>query len=140
MANLNINKSIIGGRIASEVNLKATQNGTFVCSFTIAVSRKGKREETDFINCVAWRSMAEFISKHFHKGSSICIVGNIQTRSWEDGDGKKKYATEVIVDEASFVDSKSESIASESPAEVIPTTETEGFLDVTDEQLPPFFN
>lgn len=107
MANLNLNKVIIGGRLTSDVELKSIEQGISVASFSIAVARKGKREETDFIPCVAWRSRAEFISKYFRKGSSICVVGNIQTRSWETPDGKR-YKTEVVVEETMFVDSKSE--------------------------------
>lgn len=111
MANLNLNKVILGGRLTADVELKTTPSGIFVCSFTLAVNRKFQKEgeqQADFINCVAWRSTAEFISKYFRKGSSLCIVGNIQTRTWSDNDGNKRYATEVVVDEATFVDSKSE--------------------------------
>jgi single-strand DNA-binding protein len=79
-----------------------------VSTFSIAVNRRGKKDVTDFINCVAWRQTAEFISKYFGKGSSICIAGQIQVRSWSDSNGNKKYATEVIADEAYFVDSKAE--------------------------------
>lgn len=109
MANLNLNKVILGGRITNDLELKQTPSGVCVCSFTIAVARKyGKEQQTDFINCVAWRNTAEFVAKYFGKGASICIVGSIQTRSWEDKTGKKQFATEVIVDEAMFVDSKAE--------------------------------
>lgn len=112
MANLHLNKSILCGRLTADVELKQTQSGVSVCAFTLAVNRsriKDKPQQTDFINCVAWRQTAEFISKYFGKGSSLCIVGSIQTRSWEDQQGQKRYATEVVVDEASFVDSKNES-------------------------------
>ena len=108
MANLNINKSVLGGRLTADVELKQTPNGVSVCAFTVAVNRKGNQKETDFINCVAWRNTAEFISKYFSKGSSICVTGSIQTRSWTDQSGQKRYATELIVDDAYFVDSKSE--------------------------------
>lgn len=111
MANFNFNKVILGGRLTSDVELKQTQGGISVCSFSIAVNRKtGKVEETktDFINCTAWRATAEFIHRFFGRGSSICVVGTIQTRNWEDQNGQKRYATEVVVDEAMFVDSKSE--------------------------------
>lgn len=115
MANFNLNKTVLGGRLTADVELKQTPNGVPVASFTIAVTRKADREKADFINCVAWRNTAEFISKYFSKGSSICVAGAIQTRSWEDSNGQKRYATEVIVDDAYFVDSKSES-ASAAPA------------------------
>lgn len=108
MANFNLNKVILGGRITSDIELKQTQDGVPVCSFSVAVARKSKENKSDFINCVAWRNNAEFISKYFRKGSSICITGNIQTRAWEK-DGQKRYATEIIVEETCFVDSKSDS-------------------------------
>ncbi len=108
MANINLNKVILGGRLTSQPELKQTPQGVAVTTFSIAVNRRGKKDETDFINCVAWRQTAEFISKYFGKGSSICIVGQIQTRSWNDSNGNKRYATEVITDEAYFVDNKAE--------------------------------
>jgi single-strand DNA-binding protein len=111
MANFNFNKVILGGRLTAEPELKQTPNGTPVVSFSVAVNRrvaKGAEQKTDFITCVAWRQTAEFISRYFHKGSCICIVGNIQVRSWTDQNNQKRYATEVIVDEANFVDSASE--------------------------------
>ena len=111
MANFNINKTILGGRLTADVELKQTQSGVSVCSFNLAVNRKAgkdKEQQTDFIACVAWRQTAEFIAKYFKKGSSLCIVGNIQTRTWTDQNNQKRFTTEVIVDEALFVDSKSD--------------------------------
>lgn len=117
MANFNLNKVILGGRLTQNPELKQTQSGVMVLSFSIAVNRRyasknddGSRNqpEADFINCVAWRQQAEFISRYFHKGSCICIVGNIQTRTYNDQQGNKRYVTEVVVDESYFVDSKSE--------------------------------
>jgi single-strand DNA-binding protein len=111
MGALNLNKTILGGRLTADVELKQTASGVSVCSFTLAVNRRRSSEgeqTADFINCVAWRSTAEFISKYFRKGSSLCIVGNIQTRSWTDQNGQKRFATEVIADEAMFVDSRNE--------------------------------
>ena len=109
MSNLNLNKVILGGRLTSDVELKTTPTGVSVASFTIAVSRKGADRKTDFINCVAWRNTAVFVSKYFKKGSSICVTGEIQVRDWTDNNNQKRYATEVKVDEAMFVDSKNES-------------------------------
>lgn len=115
MANFNLNKVILGGRLTADPELKQTPSGVSVISFTVAVnrrfaSRNGEQSETqaDFINCQAWRNTAEFISKYFRKGSSICVVGSIQTRSWQDNQGQRRYATEVVVDEANFVDSRNE--------------------------------
>lgn len=114
MANFNMNKVILGGRLTGDVELKATPQGVSVCSFSIAVNRRTSKEQeqqADFINCVAWRSTAEFISKYFKKGSSISIVGSIQTRSWTDNNGNNRYATEVKADEAYFVDGKNDNQA-----------------------------
>ncbi|MBO5744720.1 MAG: single-stranded DNA-binding protein [Clostridia bacterium] len=112
MANFNFNKVILGGRLTADPELKQTPNGIPVTSFTVAVNRRSSKAEqrtADFINCVAWRQQAELISRYFRKGSCICIVGNLQVRTWNDQNGQKRYATEVIVDEANFVDSASES-------------------------------
>lgn len=116
MANLNLNKVILGGRITRDLELKTTQSGVSVCTFTIAVNRKvssaNGEKQTDFINCVAWRATADFVSKYFSKGSSVCVVGNIQTRSYDDKSGQKRVATEIIVEDAMFVDSKSDNATS----------------------------
>lgn len=111
MANFNFNKVILGGRLTSDPELKTTQSGVQVTSFRLAVNRRGKDGETDFISVTAWRKTAEFITQFFRKGSSICITGSLQTRSWEGQDGQKRTVTEVQADEAFFVDSKSESSA-----------------------------
>ncbi len=114
MSNLNLNKVVLGGRLTADPELKQTQSGVSVTSFSIAINRRFSRnseqgEQTDFINLVAWRQTAEFITKYFRKGSAICVTGSIQTRSWQDQQGQKRYATEVVVDEAMFVDSRNES-------------------------------
>ena len=108
MSSLNLNKVVLSGRLTSKPELKVTPSGINVCSFSIAIKRRGA-EESDFINCQAWRKTAEFISQYFDKGSAICVTGSIQTRSWNDNNGNKRYATEVVVDEAMFVDSRSDS-------------------------------
>ena len=92
--------------------MRQTPQGTSVANFSIAVNRRFAKEgqqQADFINCVAWRQQAEFICKYFRKGSMIAIVGSIQTRSWDGQDGKRQYATEVLVDEVYFTGSKAES-------------------------------
>ena len=112
MANFNFNKVILGGRLTADVELKTTPSGVSVCSFSLAVNRKyskeGQQAETDFIECQAWRQTAEFISRYFKKGSSLCVTGSIQTRKWTDQQGQNRYATEVVVDDAMFVDSRNE--------------------------------
>lgn len=141
MANFNLNKVILGGRLTSDVELKTTQGGISVCSFYIAVNRrvgKDKEQQTDFINCTAWRATAEFINRFFGKGSSICVVGSLQVRSWDDQNGQKRYATEVVVDEAMFVDSKNESQGTEAsymPDAYKPSTVTMEQVDI-DQGLP----
>ena len=106
-----MNKVILLGRLTKDVELRTTQNGKSVTTFSIAVQRRFAQEgqpQADFINCVAWRQQAEFISKYFSKGSMISIVGNIQNRSWDGQDGKKQYTTEIIVDEVYFTGEKKE--------------------------------
>ncbi|MBQ8640782.1 MAG: single-stranded DNA-binding protein [Clostridia bacterium] len=115
MANFNFNKVILGGRLTADPELKTTPSGISVTSFTIAVNRrfgaKGAAEEpqADFFNVTAWRQTAEFITRYFRKASSICVMGSIQTRTWIDQQGMKRFATEIVADEAFFVDAKSES-------------------------------
>ena len=105
-----MNKVVLVGRLTKDVELRTTPQGVSVCSFTVAVNRRFKNAngeyEADFINCVAWRQTAEFLSKYFSKGRMVGISGSIQTRSWEK-DGERRYATEVLAEEAYFVDSKS---------------------------------
>ena len=122
MSNLNLNKVVLAGRLTADIELKQTQSGVSVCSFSLAINRKYSKEEnqaTDFITCQAWRGTAEFISKYFRKGSAICITGSIQTRNWKDKNGENRYATEVIVDEAMFVDGKNDQ-ATDNTAPYIP--------------------
>ncbi len=117
MSNLNLNKVVLAGRLTADPELKQTTSGFSVVSVSLAVNRRRGRageqgeqqQQTDFITLVAWRQTAEFISKYFRKGSAICVTGSIQTRTWTDQQGQKRYATEVVVDEAMFVDSRSES-------------------------------
>lgn len=128
MANFNLNKTILGGRLTADPELKTTPTGVSVTSFTVAVNRRGKGKDgetqADFINVTAWRGLAEFITRHFRKGSSICVVGAIQTRSWTDPQGQKHYATEVVADEAYFVDSKGE--AAQPSSQYVPEQYTSG--------------
>ena len=101
-----LNRVILMGRIAQDLELKQTQSGVSVLSFSVAVdrgyARQGEEKQTDFIDCVAWRQRAEFINSYFSKGRMIAIEGNLQKRTYEDRNGVKHYVTEVIVDNASF--------------------------------------
>ena len=136
MANFNLNKVILGGRLTADPELKQTPQGVSVTSFSIAVNRRGKDAQTDFINCVAWRQTADFICRFFKKGSSICISGSVQTRSYEDKQGVKRTVTEIIADEAYFVDSKGDSGTSEQGAPTF-TAAQANFEEVeADDDLP----
>ena len=108
-----LNKVILMGRFTRDPELRSTPQGTSTCSFSIAVDRNfvraGEERKADFINCVAWRQTAEFISKYFKKGSLVALEGSIQTRSWDDNEGKKRYATEVLVNQVYFAESKRDS-------------------------------
>ncbi len=110
------NKVILMGNLTADPELKQTPNGVPVTSFSIAVERRfqsqnGQRE-VDFINIVCWRQTAEFVSKYFSKGKSILICGTLQTRSWVDNNNQKRYTTEVVADEVSFVGRKDDSSSS----------------------------
>ena len=126
MANLNLNKVILGGRLTSDPELRQTQSGIPVCSFSVAVNRRRSGEgeqQVDFITCHAWRATAEFLCRYFRKGSSVCVIGSIQTRSWTDQKtNEKKYSTDVVADEISFVDSKGENSASVAQTDYVPKT------------------
>lgn len=104
------NLVVLTGRLTADPELKYTQNNVSVCSFTIAVDRRykqGEEKQADFINITAWRQTAEFVSKHFSKGSMIGIEGSIQTRRYQDKEtGKNRTAFEVVANNAQFVESK----------------------------------
>jgi len=109
-----LNIAVIMGRLTATPELRTTPNGISVTSFSVAVdrsysSRNGGERQTDFINVVAWRSTAEFICKYFTKGQMIAINGSIQTRNYEDKQGNKRTAVEIVVDNANFCGSKRES-------------------------------
>lgn len=108
-----MNKVELLGRLTKDPEVRFTpSNNTMVVSFSVAVNRRFKNDgeqEADFINCIAWKKTAEFISKYFKKGAPICICGRIQTRSWDDN-GQKRYATEVVVEEVDFAGSKPDNV------------------------------
>ena len=105
-----MNKVILMGRLTKDPETRYTQTtNTQVTSFTLAVNRRfSKEKETDFINIVTWNKTAEFCSKYFKKGQQVGVIGRMQTRNYEDKDGKKVYVTEVIAEEVYFADSKKE--------------------------------
>ena len=108
-----LNKVILIGNLVADPELKQTQNGIMVTTFRIAVSRRftraGEQPQADFIDIVCWRQQAEFVTRYFTKGKPILICGSIQTRTWTDKDNNKRYSTEVVADEASLVERKSDS-------------------------------
>ena len=101
------NKVILIGNMTADPELKQTTAGLSVCTFTIAVNRRYNKGEqgqqnVDFINIVTWRQNAEFASRYFKKGNSVLVCGQLQTRTWTDNQGQKRYATDVVADEVSF--------------------------------------
>lgn len=129
-----LNKAILNGRLTKAPELKQTNSGKDVCSFTIAVDRNRDREKTDFVPIVAWGKTAEFVNQWFGKGDLITIVGRIEVRNYEDKNGNKRTATEVIAEEALFGGSKNTTSASEKPTEV----KTDQFEQIEDENDLPF--
>ena len=115
MANFNLNKVILGGRVVADPELKQTPSGVSVVRIRLAVNRRfssrnaeQSEPQADFFDIVAWRQQAEFVAKYFRKGSSMCVVGSIQTRTWQDQQGQKRYSTEIVADEINFVDARGE--------------------------------
>ncbi len=109
---LNLNKVILAGRVVADPELKQTKSGTSVVTIRIAVNRgfrsrdAAQQNEADFFSVTAWQNTAEFIAKYFRKGSAICVCGRIQNRSWTDQNGQTRYATDIIAEEANFVESR----------------------------------
>ena len=112
-----LNKAILNGRLTKAPELKQTNSGKSVCGFTIAVDRSRDREKTDFIPIVAWGKTAEFVNQWFGKGDLITIVGRIEVRSYEDKNGNKRTATEIIAEEVLFGGSKSTDKGSENASQ-----------------------
>lgn len=126
-----MNKVMIMGRMANDPELRTTQSGISVTSFTVAVERppvKDKERETDWIDVVAWRGTAEFICKYFGKGSPIIVSGTLQSRNWEDKEGNKRKAVEVQADGVEFVPKTKDTKAGQK--------ENDAFTEVDDEDLP----
>ncbi|MBE7010599.1 MAG: single-stranded DNA-binding protein [Ruminococcaceae bacterium] len=145
-----MNKVVLVGRLARDPELRNTQSGTPVVSFTVVCDRRfvkqGEERQADFISCVAWGKTAEFVSRYFTKGMRIALDGRIQTRSWDDQNGQKRYATEVIAEDVEFAQSKNESGGSYSatpaysapvaPVPQAPSADIDGFMPVEEEDLP----
>jgi single-strand DNA-binding protein len=143
------NKVILMGRLTADPELKQTQSGLTVTTFSLAVDRKYNKDEEkkcDFIPIVAWKQTAEFICKYFKKGSAILLCGELQTRSWKDNQGNTRYATEVLANEVSFCEAKNNSEGNSVPKSqngsqsnygyVPPAYTQPSFDNVKDDDLP----
>ena len=143
-----LNHIVIMGRLTRDPELRRTGSGLAVVNFSVAVDRDFKSEagekETDFIDCVAWRATAEFVSKYFKKGSMAVISGRLQIRSWTDNDGNKRRTAEIVADNVYFGGSKKSDSTGDgytgfvknTPATVAPTEADFALLDGDDAQLP----
>ena len=146
-----LNNAVIMGRLVADPELRTTGSGISVLSFTVAVDRgfvrQGEDRQADFIDVIAWRQTAEFISKYVRKGSMIAIQGHIQTRMYEDKNGNKRKAVEVVADNVSFCGSKNEtgsgasysredSYASAQPAPSYSTADEGDFKEIPEDDLP----
>jgi len=135
-----MNKAILMGRLTRDPEMRTTASQIPVCTFTLAVDRRFKsangEKQADFISIVAWRQQAEFCAKYFRKGSRMIVVGSIQTRSWDDTEGKRHSVTEVVADEIQFVDSKKSDGGYEGPSPSQPAAQpqaNDGFFPGPDD-------
>ena len=141
-----LNKIFIMGRLTRDPELRRTQNGTAVAGFALAVDRDYKNadgtKETDFIEVVAWRSSAEFVSKYFAKGRMAVVEGRLQIRDWQDKDGNKRRNAEVVAANVYFGDSKKEGDSSggyKAAGKAVDVEPGEGeFAEIEDEEDSPF--
>lgn len=126
------------GRLTADPELKQTQNRISVCSFTLAIDRPGARDKTDFINFVAWRQTAEFICKYFRKGQNIGVTGYLSSRQYEDKNGNRRTAFEVVVDRAEFVERRAEEEQQPRNPGGIEYLNQQGFEEIPPEEDLPF--
>ncbi len=145
-----VNCAVIMGRLVADPELRTTGNGTSVTSFAVAVDRRfarsGEDRQTDFIDVIAWRQTADFVCKYFRKGSMIAIQGYIQTRTYEDKNGNKRKAVELVADNVSFCGSKAEtgsgsfnrddSYMNAQPAPSYSTADAGDFKEIPEDDLP----
>lgn len=132
-----LNHIVIMGRLTKDVELRRTDSGVAVASFTVAVDRdfadkQTGKKETDFVNCVAWKGTGEFVSKYFSKGKMAVVDGRLQMRNWTDKDGNKRTTAEVVANNVYFGDSKKENSGSFESTSDIPT------VDIFDDDEFPF--
>lgn len=136
------NRVILVGNLVADPELKATPSGVNVTRFRIAVGRRFAKPDSevkaDFFDIVAWRTTAEFVCKHFTKGRPILVSGTLQNRTWTDSDGNKRYATEVVADEVSFVDRKSDNASGNAAPSAPVYGDTSGYEDLSNDDELPF--
>lgn len=128
-----INRTIIMGRLTANPELRQTPNNVSVCAFAVAVDRSyksGEERKTDFINVVAWRQTAEFVSKYFKKGEMIAVDGTLQTRNYTDKEGVKRTAFEIIADNISFCGNKQNGAAEGNVEKEEHTSTADDFTEV----------
>ena len=145
-----LNCVVLMGRLVADPELRTTTSGLSVATFRVAVDRRyqrsGEEKQTDFISCVAWREKADFVSQWFRKGSMIAVQGTLQSRSYEDKNGQKRTAYEVVADNISFCGSKAESgtgapagnMGGAAPAASYSNSSPEDFSQVVDDDDLPF--
>lgn len=135
-----VNCAVIMGRLVADPELRTTGSGVSVTSFAVAVDRrfanKDEEKQADFIDVVAWRQTADFVCKYFRKGSMIAVQGNIQTRMYEDKDGNKRKAVEIVADNVSFCGSKSDSAKTDTNTSAQNTSLVNGKLDDDFKEVP----
>ena len=139
------NHAVLIGRLTKDLEIRKTNSDKTVSSFRIAVNKPYNKEhdhpEADFFDCVAWGNTAEFISKYFHKGDKIALAGRLQTREWDDKDGKKVRVVELVVEDVEFVEKRSDSAPraeSSAPAKttVKPTAPKKQSVEDEPDELP----
>lgn len=136
-----LNKVVLVGRLTSDPEVRQTQSGTSVTSFTVACNRpyqKDGERQADFINCVAWRQTAEFVGKYFRKGNAIGLDGSIQTRKYQDKDGNNRTAVEVLVNSVTFVESKNNNQTTFNENGNTPVPATQDFEELSSDVDLPF--
>ena len=126
-----INRVVLVGRITKTPDLRKTQSGTSVVSFTIACNRRvpSQGQDADFINCVAWNKTADFMAQYVKKGALLGLEGRIQTRSYDDKDGKRVYITEVVADSVQFLESKKQAESVQNESYTAPVMQNNEYAD-----------
>ena len=119
-----MNKVTMIGRLTNAPEQRQTPNGVAVCTFSIAVNRRSNRDITDYFNIVAWRGLAETCTKYLVKGQRVAICGELQTRSYDDKNGVKRYVTEIVADDVEFLDKPSAGAGDSFPAQTQKTAQT----------------